>query len=70
MMRVPFWRYLGLNLSGELIWALIPIAIGFYFGNLTEFLPPSFRLAFVILGLVVAIFITRTVVKKFAEKDW
>jgi membrane protein DedA with SNARE-associated domain len=70
MLRVPFWRYLGLNLSGELLWALIPIAIGYYYGNLADFLPPSFRLAFVVFGLCVAFFITRTAVKRLSRRDW
>lgn len=70
MMRVPFWRYLGINISGELLWALIPIAIGYYYGNLTDFIPPGFRWIAVIVGLVVVIFITRTAIKKLATKEW
>lgn len=70
LMRVPFWRYLGINLSGELLWALIPIAIGYYYGNLIDFLPPSFRLIFVGIGLIVAIVITRTAIKKLSEQKW
>jgi membrane protein DedA with SNARE-associated domain len=70
MMRVPFWRYLGINISGELLWALIPIAIGYYYGNLTDFIPPGFRWIAVILGLAVVILVSRTAIKKLATKEW
>jgi membrane protein DedA with SNARE-associated domain len=70
MMRVPFWRYLGINLSGELLWALIPIGIGFYFGNVSDYLPPSFRLVSVVLAIVAVAIALRVVLKKLAEKEW
>jgi membrane protein DedA with SNARE-associated domain len=70
MMRVPFWRYLAINLSGELIWALMPIAIGYYFGNVSDLLPESFRLWFALLGFTVIILITRSSIKKLSKKEW
>jgi membrane protein DedA with SNARE-associated domain len=70
MMRVPFWRYMALNVSGELLWALIPIGIGYYFGNISEYLPPSLRLAFVVAALIVLVVLMRYVLRKFAEKEW
>ncbi len=70
LMRVPFGRYLAINLSGELLWALIPIAIGYYYGNLTDFIPPSFRWISLIVGLAVVIFVTRTTVKNLAKREW
>ena len=70
MMRVPFWRYLGINLSGELVWALMPIGIGYYYGNLSDFLPPEFRLAFVAVGLVLTIVAMRYALKKLSSAEW
>jgi membrane protein DedA with SNARE-associated domain len=70
MLRLPFWRYLIVNLSGELLWALIPIGIGYYFGNLSELLPPPFRLAFVLVGLVIVILAARYALKKAVSKEW
>lgn len=70
MMRVPFWRYLGINLSGELLWALIPIAIGYYYGNFTDFIPPGFRWIALLAGLAIVILVTRTAVKKLASREW
>jgi membrane protein DedA with SNARE-associated domain len=70
MMRVPFWRYLGINLSGELLWALIPIAIGYYYGNLTDFIPPGFRWIALVAGLAVVILVSRTAIRKLAKREW
>ncbi len=70
MMRVPFWRYMVVNISGELVWALIPIGIGFYFGNVSELLPPSFRIWFALIGLVVVVLISRAAIKRLSKKDW
>lgn len=70
MMRVPFMRYLFINLSGELVWALIPIGIGYYFGNIADLLPESLRLWFALLGLIIVVIITRHVLKKLAQKEW
>ncbi len=70
MMRVPFWRYLAINLSGELLWALIPIAIGFYFGNLTDYIPSSLRLISVLVAFVAAIVLMRHGLKKLAAREW
>jgi len=70
MMKVPFLRYLVINLSGELIWALIPIGIGYYFGNISDLLPPNFRIWFALCGFIVIILITRSALKRLAKKDW
>lgn len=70
MLRVPFWRYLGINLSGELLWALIPIGIGFYYGNVTNLLPPSFRLVFFLIGLFIMILAMRYVTNRIKKADW
>jgi len=70
MMKVPFARYLSINLSGELVWALIPIGIGYYFGNVSNLFPPSVRYGFVAFGFVVLIFAMRYAVKKLAASEW
>lgn len=68
MMRTPFWRYLGINLSGELLWALLPMGIGFYFGNLTEYIPSSLRLLSVIAALVAIVFAMRFGFRRLAAR--
>ncbi|MBU6323077.1 MAG: DedA family protein [Patescibacteria group bacterium] len=70
MMRVPFFRYLAINVSGELLWAIMPIAIGFYFGNLTDYIPASLRLVSLAVALVAAILFMRYGLKRLAKKEW
>lgn len=70
IMRVPFWRYLGINIAGELLWALIPLSIGFYFGDIADTLPSSVHLWFVIMSFIATIGMMRFVVKKIATKEW
>ena len=70
MMRVPFWRYLAINLSGELLWALIPLLIGFYFGNISDLVPESLRFGFVAVGFVGAIVLLRYGMKELSKKEW
>ena len=34
MVRIPFWKYLGVNALGQLIWSAALIGVGFFFSNL------------------------------------
>jgi membrane protein DedA with SNARE-associated domain len=34
MSRIPFWRFIGVNALGQLVWSGVLIATGFFFGNL------------------------------------
>ncbi len=53
--KVPFRKYLLLNVFGEFVWAGILMGIGFFFGNLYGFVDRSFRWAFIV-GLVIIAF--------------
>jgi hypothetical protein len=48
----------------------MPIAIGYYFGNVSDLLPPNFRIWFALFGFIVVILITRSTLKRLAKKDW
>ncbi len=34
MVRIPFWKYLSVNLVGQFIWSGLLISIGYFFSNL------------------------------------
>ncbi len=34
MARIPFWRYLSINIVGQFIWTGLLISIGYFFGNM------------------------------------
>ena len=33
MVKIPFWKYLGVNLLGQFIWTGILIGIGYFFSS-------------------------------------
>lgn len=49
--KVPFKKYIAINILGGFIWIGFLIAIGYFFGNLYTLVNASFRWAFVI-GLI------------------
>ncbi|NDB60991.1 DedA family protein [bacterium] len=34
MVRIPFWKYLSVNLAGQFIWSGMLIGVGYFFSNL------------------------------------
>ncbi len=34
MVKIPFWRYLSINVVGQFIWTGLLIGVGYFFGNL------------------------------------
>ncbi len=34
MVRIPFWRYLSINIIGQFIWSGLLIGVGYFFSNL------------------------------------
>ncbi len=36
MVKIPFWRYLGINLVGQFVWTGILLGVGYFFGNLYQ----------------------------------
>ena len=33
MVRIPFWRYLAINLIGQFVWTGLLLGVGYFFGN-------------------------------------
>ncbi|OHA27229.1 MAG: hypothetical protein A3C06_04010 [Candidatus Taylorbacteria bacterium RIFCSPHIGHO2_02_FULL_46_13] len=58
MLKVPLRRYIVLNLIGGFIWTLLLIMVGFFFGNVYEYVTPEFKILFVVVvaALVYLIF--------------
>jgi len=70
MLRVPFWRYLIINLVCGFVWTAFLFYIGYSFGNIYELVPGYLRIAFVICSLVAAFFGIRTLNRYLARVDW
>ena len=70
MLRVPFWRYLIINLVCGFIWTLFVFFIGYFFGNVYEFVPEYLRILFILCALTAVIFGVRALSHRLASTDW
>jgi membrane protein DedA with SNARE-associated domain len=66
--KVPFKKYLVLNLIGGFIWTAILIIIGYFFGNIYALIPNYAKVVFLIVVLVGAIFSIRYFNKYLSDK--
>jgi len=70
MLRVPFSRYLTINLLGGIVWVFAVMLIGYYFGNVLEVIPRNLQIASVVVGCVLAFLGLRFATKRLAAMDW
>lgn len=70
MLRVPFSRYLAINGLGSLVWVFALMGVGYYFGNVFEYIPENLRLALGIAVIGAFLLILRALSKKLATLDW
>lgn len=49
MLRVPFVRYLAINMSAGLVWTLFLMLVGYNFGNIATYIPSTLQIGFLIL---------------------
>lgn len=58
--KVPFGRYLGINIIGQLIWSAVLLSIGYFFGNFYVRVGGLFeRISFTVGAIVVAFLVYR-----------
>ena len=70
MLRVPFSRYVAINLFGSTIWVLFVMLVGYYFGNLLDFIPRDFQIALAIASPMLFFYILRIGARKLEKVDW
>ena len=70
MLRVPFTRYLVINIIGGLLWVPLLMGIGYYFGNVLQYIPKDFQIALLIAIPVIFFFVLRSVNKKLSKIEW
>lgn len=70
MLRVPFSRYLIINLLGGIAWVLFLMGIGYYFGNLLAYIPKDFQVVIAIAIPILFFFILREISQKLKTVDW
>ena len=70
MLRVPFIRYLTINVLGGVVWVLFLMGIGYYFGDVLQYIPKDFQIAMAIAVPFLFFFALRALSKKLATVDW
>jgi len=67
MMRIPFKRYIMVNLIAGFVWSLFLFVLGYFFGNLYALIPESFRIAFALCALIAVFFGLRALSRHIAQ---
>ncbi len=55
MLKVPFKKYVALNLLGGIVWTGVMITIGYFFGNIYLLVSEPYKIAFVVFAIVLVI---------------
>ena len=70
LMRVSFARYVAINLICGVFWVFFVMMIGYYFGNINNYIPGKFQILFLV-GMPIAFFTFLFFATKKLEKlDW
>ncbi len=64
MMRVPFSRYVTINILGGIVWIFLLMCIGYYFGNVLSYIPAKFGIAAAIATPFIFFFAMSLLTKK------
>jgi membrane protein DedA with SNARE-associated domain len=70
MLRIPFRRYVTINVLCGIVWILCLMGIGYYFGDVLNYIPGKFQIAMVIVLPFVFFFALRALSRKLATVDW
>ena len=69
--KVPFRKYLVLNVAGQLIWTAMLLGIGFLFGNLYTSIDKGFRdvalAAIIIIAIALIYGVGKYITKRIGE---
>ncbi|HWB33778.1 MAG TPA: hypothetical protein VG753_00435, partial [Candidatus Paceibacterota bacterium] len=55
MSRVPFWKFVGLNLIGESVWSAMIVAVGYFLGNVYISVNNALGKAFITVAVIVVL---------------
>lgn len=70
MLRVSFLRYITINVLGGIVWIFFLMGIGYYFGNVLQYIPKDFQIAIGIIIPLLLFLALRAMSKKLATIDW
>jgi membrane protein DedA with SNARE-associated domain len=70
MMRVPFSKYVTINVLGSFVWIFFLMCIGYYFGNVLNYIPAKFEIAMAIATPFIFFYAMHLLTKKLAKANW
>jgi membrane protein DedA with SNARE-associated domain len=70
MLRIPFYRYMTINVLGGFVWVYAMMLVGYYFGNVLALIPREFQIGFAVLVLILVFFGLQQLNKRLATLDW
>lgn len=70
MLRVPFSRYILINLLGGIVWILCLMGIGYYFGNLLDYIPHDFQVGLAVALPIFFFLVLKLITRKLQTVDW
>ena len=70
MLRVSFARYLTINVVGSFIWVAAVIVVGYYFGNVFNYIPEQFQAVFIVALIVCFFFALRAISVRLTDVEW
>jgi len=70
MLRVPFARYVTINLFGSMVWVFSVMLVGYWFGNVLDYIPKNFQLALAIASVLFFFYILKKGAKMLEKVDW
>lgn len=70
MLRIPFARYVAINLFGSTIWVCSVMLVGYWFGNVLDYIPPDFQIALAIASPLLFFYLLKVGAKKLETLDW
>lgn len=70
MMRVPFSKYVTINVLCGVVWIFVLMCIGYYFGNVLSYIPGDLEIAMAIAAPFIFFFLMHLLTKKLAKANW
>lgn len=70
MIRMSLWRYMFINISAGFLWIYFLVLIGYYFGNLFEFVPRELQISFGVAVVIGAYFGMKQISRWIARSSW
>jgi membrane protein DedA with SNARE-associated domain len=70
MMRVRFVTYATINILGSFVWIFFLMCIGYYFGNVLDYIPENLKIAAAIATPFIFFYVMHLLTEKLKKANW